>query len=245
MTMPTARNHAAAGVVNGKIYIIGGRVGSSVITTSSNTNVVEVYDPATNLWGAAGLRMPTSRSGMGWATYKGRIYVVGGQIYDREVFGAIRAVEAYDPATNAWAILPNMFTARHGVNVAIIGDKLYVIGGHVQAAGTGGEPAIPTTTEVYEFADPSSCASRLTRNGFCAAIRHREKIARVSLPLSQLAWPKTSVQKLRFEENVRQVLASAPPAGCIFQLDFHCVFSYATVVRPRHLRNPKDTAEFI
>ena len=34
-----------------------------------------------------------------------------------------------------------MFTARHGVNVAIIGDKLYVIGGHVQAAGTGGEAA--------------------------------------------------------------------------------------------------------
>jgi len=65
MTMPTARNHAAAGVVNGRIYVIGGRVGSSVITTSSNTNVVEVYDPAADLWGAAGMRMPTSRSGMG------------------------------------------------------------------------------------------------------------------------------------------------------------------------------------
>ncbi len=153
MTMPTARNHAAAGVVNGKIYVIGGRVGSSVITTSSNTNVVEVYDPAKDLWGAAGLRMPTSRSGMGWATYEGKIYVVGGQIYDREVFGAIRAVEAYDPATNTWSFLPNMFTARHGVNVAIIGDKLYVIGGHVQAAGTGGEAANTDANEVYEFPD--------------------------------------------------------------------------------------------
>jgi N-acetylneuraminic acid mutarotase len=153
MTMPTARNHAAAGVVNGKIYVIGGRVGSSVITTSSNTNVVEVYDPSTDLWGAAGMRMPTSRSGMGWATYKGKIYIVGGQVYDREVFAVIRAVEAYDPATNSWTILPTMFTARHGVNVAIIGDKLYAIGGHVQAAGTGGEAANTDSNEVYEFPD--------------------------------------------------------------------------------------------
>lgn len=153
MTMPTARNHAAAGVVNGKIYVIGGRVGSSVIITSSNTNVVEVYDPVTDLWGAAGLRMPTSRSGMGWATIKGKIYVVGGQIYDHEVFAVIRAVEGYDPATNTWTILPTMFTARHGVNVAIIGDKLYAIGGHVQAAGTGGEAANTDANEVYEFPD--------------------------------------------------------------------------------------------
>lgn len=153
MTMPTARNHAAAGVVNGKIYVIGGRVGSSVIITSSNTNVVEVYDPATDLWGAAGMRMPTARSGMGWATSRGKIYIVGGQIYDQQVFAAIRAVEAYDPATNSWSILPTMLTARHGVNVAIIGNRLFAIGGHVQAAGTGGEAANTDSNEVYEFAD--------------------------------------------------------------------------------------------
>jgi N-acetylneuraminic acid mutarotase len=152
-TMPTARNHAAAGVVNGKIYIIGGRVGSSVITTASNTNVVEVYDPSTDTWGAAGLRMPTTRSGMGWATYKGKIYVAGGQVYDAQVFAAIRAVEAYDPATNTWSILPTMLTARHGVNVAAIGNRLYVIGGHIQAAGTGGEAANSDANEVYEFPD--------------------------------------------------------------------------------------------
>jgi len=153
MTMPTARNHAAVGVVNAKIYVIGGRVGSSVITTSSNTNVVEVYDPTTDLWGAAGLRMPTPRSGIGWATYKGKIYVAGGQMYDERVFAVIRAVEAYDPATNSWSILPTMPTARHGVNVAVIGNRLYVIGGHIQAAGTGGEAANSDANEVYEFPD--------------------------------------------------------------------------------------------
>ena len=148
---PTARNHAAIGVVNGKIYIIGGRVGSALVTTGSNTNVVEVYDPATDTWGAAGLRMPTARSGMGWAVYNNRIYIAGGEIYDHHVFAAIRAVEAYDPATNTWTSLPTMLTARHGVNAAAIGNRLYVIGGHIQGGGTGGEGAHADYNEVYEF----------------------------------------------------------------------------------------------
>ena len=48
MTMPTPRNHAAAGVVNGKIYVIGGRLASAFASAGSNTDVVEVYDPAAN-----------------------------------------------------------------------------------------------------------------------------------------------------------------------------------------------------
>ena len=148
---PTARNHAAIGVVNNKIYIIGGRVGAANITTASNTNVVEVYDPANDTWGAAGLRMPTTRSGMGWATYQGKIYIAGGQMYDNHVFAVMRNVEAYDPATNSWSTLPTFLTARHGVSVAAIGNRLYVIGGHIQGAGTGGEAANADYNEVYEF----------------------------------------------------------------------------------------------
>jgi N-acetylneuraminic acid mutarotase len=152
-TMPTARSHAAVGVVNSKIYVIGGRVGATNVTSGSNTNVVEVYDPSVDSWGAAGLRMPTARSGHGWATYKGKIYVAGGEIYDSHVFATIRAVEGYDPATNTWTILPTMLTARHGVNVAAIGNRLYVIGGHIASDGAGGEAADSDVNEVYEFPD--------------------------------------------------------------------------------------------
>jgi N-acetylneuraminic acid mutarotase len=148
---PTARNHAAIGVVSGKIYLIGGRVGSANITAASNTNVVEVYDPATDTWGAVGMRMPIARSGMGWATRDGKIYVAGGELYDRHFFAVVRAVHVYDPATNSWGALPQMPTARHGVNVAIVGNRLYVIGGHVQAAGVGGGGANADDNEVYEF----------------------------------------------------------------------------------------------
>src|SRR5450759_1465847 len=61
--MPTPRNHATAGVVNGKIYVIGGRVGAAFISAgSSNVDVVEEYDPASDAWGSARARMPSARS---------------------------------------------------------------------------------------------------------------------------------------------------------------------------------------
>ena len=57
--MPTTRNHAFVGVVNNKIYVIGGRQAAGMIPYSSNTDVVEEYDPATNTWGGVKQRMPT------------------------------------------------------------------------------------------------------------------------------------------------------------------------------------------
>jgi len=43
--MALARNHMFSGVVNGKIYIIGGRIAHAFIAASQNTDVVEQYDP--------------------------------------------------------------------------------------------------------------------------------------------------------------------------------------------------------
>lgn len=151
MTMPTSRNHAAAGVVNGKIYVIGGRLASAFESTGSNTDVVEVYDPGTNAWGAAGLRMPTARSSMAFATFGNRILIAGGEIVDRHMFAAIRAVEAYDPATNQWMELPTMPSARQGVSAAVIGDRLYVIGGHVQGTNIGGAGADSDETDELDL----------------------------------------------------------------------------------------------
>ena len=153
MTMPTARNHAAVGVVNGKIYVIGGRVGALNVTSASNTNLVEVYDPAADSWGAVGMRMPTVRTGFGWGTYRGRIFVVGGETYGSHIVSVVRAVEAYDPATNLWTRYPSLPLARHGVNVAVIGNRLYVAGGHIQGAGTAGAAAHSDETDAFEFAD--------------------------------------------------------------------------------------------
>jgi N-acetylneuraminic acid mutarotase len=152
--MPTARNHAFAGAVNGKIYVIGGRLTSPFITVASNLDVVEEYDPVTNTWDGSGARtpMPTARSGGGWATYNGKIYVAGGEIQTRQLLGAFRALEAYDPATNSWSILQSMPIPRHGVATAVVNGKIHFVSGHVTS---GGAPDANVSTGSHDVYDPN------------------------------------------------------------------------------------------
>ena len=139
-SMPTPRNHATTGVVNGKIYVIGGRVGAAFISAgSSNVDVVEEYDPATDAWGSARARMPSARSAMASGVYGGRVYVTGGEGQDSQRMYTFRALEAYDPASNRWTILPSMPVSRHGLAGAVLGKRLHMVSGDVQSAQTGVE----------------------------------------------------------------------------------------------------------
>ena len=136
--LPTPRNHATAGVVNGKVYVIGGRVGGAFVSSgSSNVGVVEEYDPAADLWGAPKARMPSARSAIASGVLGGRIYVTGGEGQDYRSMFTFRALEAYDPATNTWATLPSMPVSRHGLAGAVVGNRLHMVSGDVQSAGTG------------------------------------------------------------------------------------------------------------
>jgi len=135
--MPTPRNHATAGVVNGKVYVIGGRVAGAFIGVSTNVDVTEEYDPATDTWGAVRARMPTPRSAIASGTYNGKIYVTGGEGQTGVYMSTFRALEAYDPATNRWTSLANMPVSRHGLAGAVVGNKLHMVSGDVQSAGTG------------------------------------------------------------------------------------------------------------
>ena len=140
-SMPTARNHAAIGMVNNKIYVIGGRVGAAFMTTpASATDLVEEYDPATDQWGPLKRSMPTPRSAMSAGTYKGKIYVAGGEMRDEKVWGAFTVVEALDPVANRWSSLPSLSVPRHGHAVAVIGNRLHIVSGDVQSLG-GAKPA--------------------------------------------------------------------------------------------------------
>lgn len=152
-SMPTARNHAAIGAVNDKIYVIGGRLGSAFIFTASNTNVVEEYDPATDQWGLVKARMPTERSGGAWGVYNGRIYVAGGEHQDSRLMAAFRALEAYDPATNSWSQLPMMPLPRHGLAGAFVGDRLHLASGDIQSAGITGLKVVTDSHDVFRLSD--------------------------------------------------------------------------------------------
>ena len=151
--MSVPRNHAFSGVVNGKIYVIGGRTGHGFILSATNTDVVEEYNPASNTWSIPKERMPTARSGGASGTDGRRIYVAGGEVTTTELVGAFRAVEAYDPATNSWMTLPSMPMPRHGVAGAVIGNRFHLVSGMIQSAGalTFLDPTLSTHTAMHDI----------------------------------------------------------------------------------------------
>ncbi len=123
-SMPTARHHAASAAVNGKLYVIGGRVVE--VSSTVNVNVNEVYDPEKNTWTSLA-PMPSKRSGIAAAANFDSvgIYVFGGE----EPSKTFNNNERYDIRTNMWFIETPMPTARHGLGVASVDNRIYVLGG--------------------------------------------------------------------------------------------------------------------
>jgi len=147
--MLTARNHQGAALIDGKIYVVGGRVGSTfIIGLSTNVSTNEVYDVAKDTWSSV-LGVPTARSGVGVAVLNGRMHVLGGEAYLNDLVGTYRTHEAYDPRTNTWERLPPMPTPRHGLAVAEIGGRIYAVSGS-NVAGGGGPHEGVNVNEVYD-----------------------------------------------------------------------------------------------
>ena len=118
--MPLGRDHTGTLAVGDVIHVIGGRVDSFL----TNSNLHHIYDPAKDAWQAR-RPLPTARSGHGAGLYRGKIFVMGGEGYER-VYGQN---EAYDPATDQWEAYAPMLTPRHGLGAAVVGDAVHVAGG--------------------------------------------------------------------------------------------------------------------
>ena len=150
--MAVPRNHAFAGAVNGKIYVIGGRTGHGFILSATNTDAVEEYNPVNDMWSAPKERMPTPRSGGPFGTDGRRIYVAGGEVTTKDLVGAFRSVEAFEPATNSWMTLPSMPMPRHGAAGGVIGNRFHVVSGMITSAGamTFLDPHLHTHTAAHD-----------------------------------------------------------------------------------------------
>ena len=151
--MSVPRNHAFSGVVNGKIYVIGGRTGHGFILSATNTDVVEEYNPVNDTWSVPKERMPTARSGGASGSDGRRIYVAGGEVTTKDLVGAFKSVEAYDPVTNSWMTLPSMPMPRHGIAGAVIGNRFHLVSGMMQSAGalTFLDPTLSTHTAMHDI----------------------------------------------------------------------------------------------
>jgi N-acetylneuraminic acid mutarotase len=176
-SMPTIRSQFETGVINGKIYLVGGRTESPSTTVALN----EAYDPKTDSWTTKapapypisshsivvignelyllgginefndpmwmavnqiynantntwnlGAPIPTAtwRSAAGATSgtlVPQRIYLVGGQQPRGDQ--ATNVVQIYDVAMKSWSHGVSMPTPRIDMALAVVDDRLYVIGG--------------------------------------------------------------------------------------------------------------------
>lgn len=116
----------AAGVINGKLYLAGGR------DYSSTSNKLDVYDPATNSW-ATKASMPTARYDAAGAVGGGsllsqRLYVMGG-ITEPTASVELATVEAYNPVTDSWTTEARLRIPRRGLGATTAGGTIHALGG--------------------------------------------------------------------------------------------------------------------
>ena len=122
-SMPTKRLGLSANVVDGKIYLIGGRMGEP---TYPEVSATEVYDPSTDIWTIVEpILTPVSYHAS--AVVDNKIYIMGGAV-------GVTLNQVYDPETDTWsngAPLPTgVDSAAAGVTAGDTAtQRIFVIGG--------------------------------------------------------------------------------------------------------------------
>ena len=138
--MPTARCTFSTGVVNERIYAIGGAKGRTDALRSVPLQIVEEYHPATDTW-TRKADMPTARNALCVSVVDGRIYAIGGS---DGIATPLDTVEEYNPETDTWTRKSDMPTVRYALSTSVVNGKIYAIGGSM-----GGFRAL-STVEQYD-----------------------------------------------------------------------------------------------
>ncbi len=124
--MPTYRQHIEGVEINGKIYVVGGAQNLNTVL-----NINEVYDTKTNTW-TEKAPMPVGVHAYGAAAYNGKMYIFGGDKQSgNNIWTFTKLVQVYDPVSDSWEQLPDMPVYKENHGVAVIEDKIFLIGGFI------------------------------------------------------------------------------------------------------------------
>ncbi|MEA3040676.1 MAG: hypothetical protein QOC65_165 [Sphingomonadales bacterium] len=118
--MPTARGGGGKAVIDGRIYVAGGR--------PPGGSAFEVYDPATDRWERLP-DLPTQRNHLAMVAIDGKIYVAGGRTGPGAMAERVDVVEIYDPATRRWSRGAPLPAPRGGITGAAHAGCMFVFGG--------------------------------------------------------------------------------------------------------------------
>ncbi len=123
------RHHQGAVLVDGKIYIFGGR-GYGLPGSSGIDETLEIYDIASGKI-SFGAPMPWPHAYFAAAALGGKIYAIGGAIGARNSdVRQTNRTDVYDIAGNAWSLGSPMPTPRETRAAVVAGDAIIVAGGY-------------------------------------------------------------------------------------------------------------------
>jgi len=127
---PMARNSAAGAVLDGKLWVAGGRT-----VAGGGTGRLDRYDPVGDRWDTLA-SIPRSYAsnnqvggGLAMVALGGKLVAFGGEWFATGGGGVFAETWIYNPAKDAWAMGPDMTTPRHGLAAAAVEGVGYAIGG--------------------------------------------------------------------------------------------------------------------
>jgi len=134
--MSTPRYSFTGGVIDGKIYVFGGKD-----SHGENLKSTEMFDPRTDTW----TRRADNNHNAGYgveeltsAVVDGKLYVFGAYGWSewRAVSGTINFVEEYDPVSNAWRSRSPKPTTVSLAPSTVHDREIYIFGGNYYTAAT-------------------------------------------------------------------------------------------------------------
>lgn len=125
---PVTLHHFQPVTDHGKIYVLDGFSEGNFPVQKPITTVYS-YNTQTDSWQqGADIPAKRQRASAGAAAHNGKLYVVNGIQYGH-TSGTTNMFDEYDPATGRWTALPDAPHSRDHSMAAVVGDKLYAVGG--------------------------------------------------------------------------------------------------------------------
>ncbi len=114
--LPVPVDHPSAAALDGFVYLAGGH--------SNGGDSARVFRLDSDHWTELA-PMHFARGGHALVADQGRLFAIGGNT----ARGEVAAVESFDPASNAWTVLPALPSPRNHVSGFVVGGSVCVAGG--------------------------------------------------------------------------------------------------------------------
>ena len=198
---------------NGKLYLIGGDIGSQPL---SFTSAIRVYDPLADCWKLLDQTLEKGRSACA-VTWCGenssQIAVIGGYAADNDSFYELSTSEIVETeivSSNVIREIPPLLEPRAGCRAVTIGSKIYVVGGE--------SPEVPLKESVDGLSnaiDQSVVNGLFTQTGTRSIVNVRELLLQALQQRLEGRVTNRSVANPVFGQNeadIRVPQARLPPA---------------------------------